>query len=289
MTTGEQDGGHPAAPLATEHAALGTSSTLPRWLAAAVVLGTFCVLSVLERRRPLRMRREPQLPREIRNLAIAGLGAATVQVLERPVAEGLARLVERRGWGLVKRMRLPRWLETAVAVALLDYTLFLWHVLTHRVPQLWRFHAVHHADRDMDASTAVRFHFGELAISIAWRAGQIVAIGVSPFALSLWQTATLVSVLFHHSNLRLPDEVEERLALFVVTPGMHGIHHSIERDEQNSNWSSGLSVWDRVHGTLRFDRARDTRVLGVEGFDEAVDVTIGRMLAAPFAAGGGHD
>jgi len=140
-----------------------------------------------------------------------------------------------------------------LAVLLLDYSLYVWHVLTHRVPLLWRFHLVHHVDLDMDASTALRFHLGELLLSVPWRAAQIGLIGVSWRVYAIWQALLMLSILFHHSNFRLPLRVEGYLNRLIVTPRMHGIHHSIASDEVNSNWSSGLSFWDRLHGTLRLD------------------------------------
>src|SRR5581483_488306 len=144
------------------------------------------------------------------------------------------------------------------------------------------FHVVHHLDRDLDASTAVRFHFGELAISTVWRAAQVVAIGVAPDALAVWQTATLVSVLFHHSNVRLPIALERALARVVVTPRLHGIHHSTVRAETDSNWSSGLVVWDRLHGTLRVDVPQDAIEIGVPAYRSAADAALPRILALPF-------
>jgi sterol desaturase/sphingolipid hydroxylase (fatty acid hydroxylase superfamily) len=142
---------------------------------------------------------------------MAVVSAAALQIAERPVTRPLAALVERRRWGLLKRASLPAWVEVVLAVTLMDYTLYLWHVLTHRVSWLWRFHLVHHVDLDMDTSTALRFHFGELVISTAWRAGQITLLGVSPLSLSTWQTALFLSVMFHHSNVRLPVERERWL------------------------------------------------------------------------------
>jgi sterol desaturase/sphingolipid hydroxylase (fatty acid hydroxylase superfamily) len=121
--------------------------------------------------------------------------------------------------------------------------LYLWHILTHRLPFLWKMHVVHHLDRDLTATTAVRFHAAELMISSLWRVAQIVLIGVTPCHLSQWQALTLVSVLFHHSNVRLPLWLERGLALVIVTPRIHGIHHSIVLGETDSNWSSGLTMW----------------------------------------------
>jgi sterol desaturase/sphingolipid hydroxylase (fatty acid hydroxylase superfamily) len=255
---------------------------VPSWLSGALVLGAFGALVWLERRRPLREERESKLRRSARNLAVAAAGAAALRLTEAPLAERLTALVERRGWGLLKLVRLPGWLEVAAAVVLLDYTLYLWHVLTHRVPWLWRFHVVHHIDLDLDATTALRFHFAELVISVPWRAAQILALGVSPLAFSVWQTLLMLSVLFHHSNVRLPVGLERRLNLFVVTPRMHGIHHSTVREETDSNWSSGLTVWDRLHGTLRLDVPQVAIDIGVPAYREPREVGLAAMLALPF-------
>lgn len=253
-----------------------------RWLGVALVAGAFVALVALERRRPLRRVVEPPLRRDARNLAIAAAGALAVRMVETPLVAPLTRLVARRRWGLVQMLALPRPLEIALAVLLLDYTLYVWHVLTHRVAALWRFHVVHHIDLDLSASTALRFHFGELVLSTPWRAAQVLAIGVSPRALSTWQTLLLVSILFHHSNLRLSPRLERRLVRILVTPRMHGIHHSAVPAETDSNWSSGLTLWDRLHGTLRLDVPQETITIGVPAYRDPGEVTLGPMLALPF-------
>lgn len=255
---------------------------VPVWLSASLAVGAFGLLWLAERRRPLRRAVEPEAAHAARNLAVAVAAAAALQLVERPVVGPLTKLVERRGWGLLKLARLPRLLEVALAVVLLDYTLYLWHVLTHRVPFLWRFHAAHHVDLDLDASTALRFHFGELAVSTVWRAGQVMLIGVSPLSLSVWQTFLLPSVLFHHSNVRLPLETERKLSRFVVTPRMHGIHHSVVREETDSNWSSGLTVWDWMHGTLRLNVPQDDITIGVPAYRELEEVGLAKVLKMPF-------
>src|SRR5262249_2631988 len=158
--------------------------------------GTFLALAILERRSPLRRTKESGLRRTGRNLMMAGLGSIAVSLAETPVVTRAAAMVERHRWGLLKRFRLAPWLEACAALILMGLTLSLRHVLTHRVPTLWRFHAVHHVDRDLDASTAIRFHFGELILSIPWRVAQVVTIGTSPLALSIWQTGLLLSILF---------------------------------------------------------------------------------------------
>ena len=256
---------------------------IPAWLSGALVVGAFAALFVLERRRPLRREVESKLTRGARNLAVAGVGAVALRLAESPVAFSLTALVERHDLGLLKRLPLPAWLEVALAVVLLDYTIYVWHVLTHKVSFLWRFHVVHHVDLDLDASTALRFHFGELAVSVPWRVGQIILIGVSPLAFSVWQTLLLLSILFHHSNVRLPVGAERWLNRLIVTPRMHGIHHSTVREETNSNWSSGLTVWDRLHGTLRLNVPQDEITIGVPAYREPEEVELIKVLGMPFA------
>src|SRR5437667_3141535 len=148
-------------------------------LTSFVSAGAFIVLSLSELVRPLRRTVESKLVRALRNFVVAGLGGPVIALVETPVAIGLSQIVDQRKWGLLNLLSLPLWVRILLALLLLDYTLYVWHVLTHKVPLLWRFHLVHHADLDLDASTALRFHFGELALSVPWRAGQIVAIGGS--------------------------------------------------------------------------------------------------------------
>ena len=121
------------------------------------------------------------------------MSAIAVVLAERPIVMPLAALVEKQNWGLLRLFRLPLWLEIAAALVLMDYAFYVWHVLMHRVPLLWRFHLVHHVDLDLDASTALRFHFTEMLASIPWRAGQVVLIGLTPFSFSIWQCVFLVS------------------------------------------------------------------------------------------------
>ena len=253
-----------------------------KWLGSALSAGTFAVLYYFERRRPLRRQIEQKEINAARNLAIASLAGAASFFIENPVAERLTRFVEKKQFGLLKIFRLPKCIETILAVVLLDYTLYLWHVSTHKVSFLWRFHRVHHADLDLTASTAVRFHFGEITISVLFRAGQILLIGVAPRAFQIWQTLLFTSIFFHHSNVSLPKNFEKTLQTFIVTPRLHGIHHSIEETEMNSNWSSGLSIWDKLHGTFRGDAPQNEIKIGVKGLEDEKDVTFSKMLLEPF-------
>ncbi len=258
---------------------------MPVWLSVAAVGTALVSLVALERRFPLRERnRESKWTRDARNLTVAAVGLAATQVCERPVTNRLTRVVRRRRIGLLPRLNLPGWLDTVAGCLLLDLTLYHWHWLTHRVPTLWRFHRVHHADLDMDATTGVRFHAGELLISVGFRSAQIVLFGVSRRALSVWYTLLLVEVTFHHSNVGLPGRVDRWVSKLVMTPRLHGIHHSVVPDELNSNWSSGLTVWDRLHGTFRRTAARpDAEVdIGVAELRRPDQVRLPRLATMPF-------
>jgi sterol desaturase/sphingolipid hydroxylase (fatty acid hydroxylase superfamily) len=247
-------------------------------LSIALIAAFFLGMTALEWRRPLRPTVEPKLRRIVRNLTLGAVSFAFLTLLQAPLLMPLTQ------WkaGLLHFVALPRALEIAIAVLLLDYTLWIWHWLNHKVPVLWRFHLVHHIDRDLDASTALRFHFGELVLSIGYRALQIIVIGADAYALWIWQTILFFSILFHHSNLRLPERVDAWIVRLVVTPRMHGIHHSDVREHTDSNWSSLLTVWDVLHRTLRLDVRQDEIVIGVPAYGDARDVTIGKALTIPF-------
>jgi sterol desaturase/sphingolipid hydroxylase (fatty acid hydroxylase superfamily) len=252
------------------------------WTGAGLAAAVFVLLTVGEERRPLRRRVEGKGRHLRRNLAMAAAAAAVIQVADRPLTRRVAALVHRRRWGLLGQARLPRWAEGALAFLLLDYTLWVWHVLLHRWTPLWRFHAVHHADADLDASTGLRFHPGELLASVPWRIAQVVVIGAGPEALARWQSALFLSVLFHHSNLRLPLAFERALASVLVTPRQHGIHHSVVPAETDSNWSSLLNVWDRLHGTLRLDVPQEAITIGLPSGRESPALPFARLMKMPF-------
>jgi len=250
-----------------------------RWLAFGVAVGT---LYLVERLRPLRMRKEPGPDRIGRNLVIGLLAAATTAAGEWPLVAPAQALAERRRLGLLRWLPLPRALRVVLGFLLLDYTLYLWHRLNHRVPLLWRFHAVHHIDLDLDTTTGVRFHFGELSMAAVFRAAQVLLLGVDRETLRLWQQMLVLSVVFHHSNLGLPVEVERGLVAVLVTPRMHGIHHSTRVEETDSNYSSLLSCWDRLHRSLRLNVAQASVTIGVQGFSTPEDVTLLSSLTLPF-------
>jgi sterol desaturase/sphingolipid hydroxylase (fatty acid hydroxylase superfamily) len=218
-----------------------------------------------------------------RNLALGAMSMAVVALAQTPLTQPLAQRAERRRRGLVQRLKLPAGARDALAFLLMDYTIYLWHRAAHRNPLLWRFHLVHHLDLDLDSTTALRFHAADMAVSIPYRAAQVALIGTGPRALRLWQGWFFLSVLFHHSDLRLPAALERRLARLVTTPAMHAIHHTAAREETDSNWSSGLSVWDHLHGTFRSHAEQPALPIGVPAYRSTREVGLLRSLALPFS------
>src|SRR3981081_40887 len=189
----------------------GSPSRMRSTLALTLIgVGYVGVLLWREHRDPLRPRVEPGGRRVLRNAAMAASAGLVVQIAERPIVDALAAYCERRRVGLTQflpvrtgRASGALWRDL-IAVTLMDYTLFRWHILMHRWDFLYRLHQVHHSDLDLDVSTAARFHFAEMLASVPWRLAQVLVIGTSPRALRIWQRATLISILFHHSNIRLP-------------------------------------------------------------------------------------
>jgi sterol desaturase/sphingolipid hydroxylase (fatty acid hydroxylase superfamily) len=259
------------------------TSGIPGWIAPTVVAVAFLLFLATETLRPLRRQRESKLRRIGRNLTVAGLGLATIELLQIPILLPISAWVLRERIGLLHWLGLSGWARTLAGIVLLDYTLWFWHWANHRIFFFWRFHSVHHVDLDMDASTALRFHFGELGMSVAFRALQIIAIGVNPRAVAIYQILLFASILFHHSNTRLPLSLERVLVRLIVTPRMHGIHHSDYLNETNTNWSSLFSAWDYLHRTIRLDVPQEAIEIGVPAYQDPKKVTLGKILAMPFA------
>jgi len=250
-----------------------------QWVAFGAAVGA---LYVVERLRPLRARKEPGPARVGRNLVIGLLAGATTAASEWPLVAPAQRLAERQKLGLIRRLPLPRTLRMLLGFLLLDYTLYVWHRLNHGLRFLWRFHAVHHIDLDLDSTTGLRFHFGELALAAGFRAAQVLLLGVDRDTLRVWQQVLVISVIFHHSNLELPIDFERRLVPFLVTPRMHGIHHSRRTEDLDSNYSSLLSWWDRLHRSLRLNVPQASVTIGIPGFWRPDDVTLAASLTLPF-------
>ncbi|MDX1531724.1 MAG: sterol desaturase family protein [Rhodothermales bacterium] len=164
-----------------------------------------------------------------------------------------------------------------------DVWTYAWHRINHRVPFLWRFHRVHHADAEMDVTTASRFHVGELALSSALRIPLIVLVGVYAWELLLYETLMFAVVQFHHANVGLPARLDRALRAVIVTPAMHKVHHSRLQPETDSNYSSLFSWWDRLFRSFRLRERPEEIRFGLDAFDGEAHRTLGGLLRMPLA------
>lgn len=162
-----------------------------------------------------------------------------------------ALFFQEKGWGLFNLLNLNNYAEIFLCVVLLDGAIYLQHVIFHKVHFLWRLHRVHHADTDLDVTSALRFHPLEILLSIGYKLGFILILGVGPEAIVIFEIVLSCMAMFNHSNLHLPEPIERVLRLFIVTPQMHIIHHSVKKKESDMNYGFNLSIWDRLFNTYQ--------------------------------------
>jgi len=177
---------------------------------------------------------------------------------------------------------MPVWGHTLGAVLLMDLWMYLWHLMNHKVPVLWRFHRVHHADPTMHVTTASRLHTGEIILSSALRIGVIMIMGLYLWELLLYETIMFAVVQFHHADIALPERLDKALRLFIVTPAMHKVHHSRWQPETDSNYSSLFSFWDRIGKTFRLHNPLKTLRIGLDEFDRDEDKKVKGLFTMPF-------
>ncbi len=190
--------------------------------------------------------------------------------------------VEHQGLGIMSMAALPGPVRTAAVFMLFDAWMYYWHRANHRIGFLWRFHRAHHSDTAMDTTTALRFHPGELVLSTCIRLPVIVLLGMSIGELVLFELLLNLSTLFHHSNLAIPERWDRLLRVAIVTPNMHRVHHSVEFAETNSNYTSLLSVWDRLARTFSMRPDTHAIIFGLPRFREERYQGLGGFLLTPF-------
>jgi sterol desaturase/sphingolipid hydroxylase (fatty acid hydroxylase superfamily) len=255
---------------------------------AAVRLGGFAAVLALmmawEAAVPRRRRQLPRWGRWTANLALVGVSALLLRLALPVTAVGAAAVAEARGWGLFNLVALPEAAAILVSVVVLDLAVYAQHVAFHKVALLWRLHRMHHSDVEIDATTGVRFHPLEILLSMLYKTAVIVALGAPPAAVVLFELVLNGSAMFNHGNVKLPAAVDRVLRLVLVTPDMHRVHHSIHRDETDSNYGFNLSLWDRLFATYRA-QPRDGHAemtIGLPVFREARDRRLARLLVQPF-------
>lgn len=240
----------------------------------------FLFLLALEQGVPLRKAKRPLLRRLVVNACVGVLALVAAAAIVNPLASTL--LSHTSEFGLLSLVAMPEGAQWIIGFLLLDVSFYYWHRANHALRFLWRFHNAHHIDPDLDVSTAYRFHFAEVGFSAAFRAVQIALIGGSPAVFIAYELVFQLNTLFQHSNVRLPIVAERWLNLVLVTPRMHGIHHSQVREENNSNWSSVFSCWDRLHGSLRLNIPQAQVAIGIAGYSLPQDNQVNNVLVMPF-------
>lgn len=221
-------------------------------LRLGVFVGLFLLFAGLETLAPRRKRSFPRRTRWTTHFVITLLNTLTLRIVAIALpllAIGAALDASSLGVGLFNWLTLPAWFEAIAAVIVFDLAIWAQHLLSHKVPLFWRFHRMHHADPDLDVTTAIRFHPIEIAGSMVLKIGLVYLLGPSIWAVLFFEILLNGTALFNHANLRLPPRLDAGLRLILVTPDMHRVHHSVKRAEHDSNYGFALSIWDRVFGT----------------------------------------
>ncbi len=231
---------------------------------------------------PLRRRKRPLAGRLGTNAGLTLLTFLTGAMIVGPAAFATSLWSSKNSIGLLYAVPLPAWLRFVAAFLLMDLTFYYWHRINHTVHLLWRFHSVHHIDPDLDVTTSFRFHFGEILYSTVFRVVQITVIGVGPVTYLVFELFFQAATMFHHSNIHLPIQIERRLNRVIVTPRMHGIHHSVVRSELNSNYSVIFRWWDALNGSLLLNVPQSAINIGVGRYQNTEDNGFFKLLALPF-------
>lgn len=255
-----------------------TSTINQSILFISLILGLF----ILEQFFTLRKNKQSLISRLIINVSLSLLSLAIVFYAVFPAQQKALMWTSKTSFGFLNLFELPLIIEGIIAFLLMDLAFYYWHLLNHTIPLLWRFHNVHHIDPDLDVSTAFRFHFGEIGLSTLFRIIQISIIGISPFVFLIYELCFTANTIFQHSNIKLPIKFERILNKIIVTPRMHGIHHSQMMNETNSNYSTVFSWWDKIHKTIRLNIPQDKIVIGIPAYLKSEDNNLLNVLLLPF-------
>ena len=250
----------------------------------AVFAGVFVLMAVLEAVFPRKDRALPRAQRWLTNGGFVVIDTLALRLVLPVLAVGMAEIAARNGWGLFNSLALPFWLEVALAFVILDLLIYAQHVATHKIPVLWRLHKVHHADRDIDATTGVRFHPVEIVLSMTYKLLCVVILGAPALAVFLFEVVLNAAALFNHANVRLPSGVDRIARRVIVTPDMHRVHHSVHRQETDSNYGFFLSIWDRMFRTYIAEPrdGHDAMTIGLSGYQDDKPARLLWSLWLPF-------
>ncbi|AKI02323.1 sterol desaturase [Hoeflea sp. IMCC20628] len=263
----------------------GLSEPVIRLLAFSTIFITLAVIELLAPRLEREeMRGALKSRRWVTNLAMVVLSSVALRIVFPLAAVGTALWAQSQGIGLFPLLGLPLWLVAILAFVILDFSVWLEHVVSHKWPWLWRIHRMHHADTGFDLTTALRFHPLEIVLSMVWKAAVIIALGAPPVAVLIFEIVLNGAAMFNHANIRLPKAVDAVLRLLVVTPDMHRIHHSTDPRETDSNYGFNLAIWDRMFSTYTpSPRRGNTGIeIGLSEWRDGRTANLGWALALPF-------
>lgn len=256
------------------------------WIRLATFSSIFVLMAFWEIRAPRRQLRTSKSIRWLNNLGLVITNSIILRLIFPTAAVGVASLTQAQDWGLIGYYSVPSWAALLISIVAMDFFIWLQHVMMHAIPILWRLHRVHHADLDFDVTTGARFHPIEILLSMLIKFAIIVLLGPPVVAVVLFEVILNATSLFSHGNIYIPHSIDRWLRLFVVTPDMHRVHHSIEDDETNSNFGFNLSCWDRLFGTYQAQprAGHEAMVIGIHRFrDDKWCSWLPGMLTLPFA------
>ena len=247
--------------------------------------GVFAVMAVWEVYSPRRQLTVPKVSRWVNNLGLVFLNSLILRLLFPAAAVGVALAARQQGWGLLNYYELPFMLSVVIAVIAMDFVIYLQHAMVHALPVLWRLHRVHHADLDYDVTTGARFHPIEIILSMLIKFATIMVLGPPVIAVVIFEVLLNATAMFNHGNIYIPEKIDRVLRLFVVTPDMHRVHHSVHAPLANSNFGFNLPWWDRLFGTYTAQppEGHTQMEIGLEGFRDPQQVAkLPGMLVLPF-------
>ena len=247
-----------------------------------LLFGGLIFFGVIELIIPYREASVSKLKRWLINMGLGLINISVLNLIFVSLTIGVAVYVSDRQIGLLNLVEMPYWLKVVDTIILMDLILYFWHVLTHRVPLLWRFHRVHHTDLNMDVSTAVRFHLVEVILLAFLRLGVAYFIGADYLGVFLFECIYMAADQFEHSCLKVPKRFESAFWVLFVPPAMHRIHHSVALEERHSNFGTLFSIWDRLFGTLLTGVNQNQIWLGVDGHIQEKKLEIYHLYYMPF-------
>ncbi len=247
-----------------------------------IISGVFVFFILMENIFPLRVMKESKKKRTLINFAQALLAFPFTRLLTYPLIYFFAEKVAYYHWGILNLTHISPVVQGCIGFLLLDYLIYWWHRFNHTMSFFWRFHQVHHADKDMDATTALRFHFGELVLSGLIRIILILVFGFAMKTLLLFDLSVTALTIFHHSNLKLPASFEKWLGKILVTPSYHQNHHSYFQNETDSNYATIFNFWDRLHQSITTKMQAEKITIGLPQFHELNFMFLG-LVALPFS------